>query len=445
SHLALPPNILARLRNRVSIEGWFKTTQHGMIFSAGEFGATEPVLYVGTDGRLRGQLGEIRNSSGNWAYTPITSAAAVTDNQWHHVVLNVASDRQKLFLDGQAVGEVTGEIYPEYREDAFVGSGQRATSWSAIPGAPNITGVFSFKGSIDEFALYDDPLTDAEIQAHYTARAKVANKLSKVTLPSGRVWTANTYDTATDRLKTHTDRHGGTWQIGKPDTDWVEKVSTVTVTDPRNGTLTYGYDEWRGSRPVYEKDQTQLPVNYEYDTGGFLAKATDRNSNVLRWRNDKRGNPIQGTSCRTATSCQNAYATYYLNKDDEFDPRNDSMLVHRDARCATPEDNSYATKWEYNSFGEQTKETTPATPDFPSGRSTSVTYTDGSEPAIGGGTTPAGLPRSAAAPPRRACRRRRPTPGATRGPTATPRPGIWPSRPTRRGWSPSSATTHSAG
>ncbi|WP_162795203.1 hypothetical protein, partial [Nonomuraea lactucae] len=26
SHLALPPNILARLRNRVSIEGWFKTT-----------------------------------------------------------------------------------------------------------------------------------------------------------------------------------------------------------------------------------------------------------------------------------------------------------------------------------------------------------------------------------------------------------------------------------
>nr|WP_275888150.1 RHS repeat-associated core domain-containing protein [Nonomuraea lactucae] len=391
----MPPNILARLRNRVSIEGWFKTTQHGMIFSAGqfgyEFGATEPVLYVGIDGRLRGLLGDIRNSSGNWVYTPITSAAAVTDNQWHHVVLNVAGDRQKLFLDGQAVGEVTGDLYPAYREDAFVGSGERATSWSAIPGGPNITGAFPFKGSIDEFALYDEPLTDAEIQAHHAGRAKVANKLSKVALPSGRVWAANVYDTATDRLKTHTDRHGGTWQIGKPDTDWVEKVSTVTVTDPRNGTLTYGYDEWRGLRLVYEKDQTQLPVNFEYDTGGFWAKVTDRNGNVFRWHADKRGNPLQATSCRTATNCQSAYATYYLNKDDEFDPRNDSMLVHRDARSATPEDNSYATKWEYNSFGEQTKETTPATPDFPNGRSTGVTYTDGSEPAIGGGTTPAGL------------------------------------------------------
>ncbi|MEU7900279.1 RHS repeat-associated core domain-containing protein [Nonomuraea sp. NPDC049152] len=395
SKMALPSDAISRLRERLSIEGWFKTTQQGMIFSAGQFdyafGATQPVLYIGTDGRLRGQLGNIKNSSGNWVYTPITSAAAVTDNQWHHVVLNVADGRQKLFLDGQAVGEVSGEIYPDYRAEASVGSGDRGSSWASIPAGPNITGAFSFKGSIDEFAIYDKPLTDTEVQTHYAARAKVANKLVKMTLPSGRVWAANSYDTATDRLKTHTDRHGGTWQIGKPDTDWLEKVDIVTVTDPRNDTLTYGYDKWRGSRLVYQKDQREFQTRYEYDTGGFQAKVTDRNGNVFRRYNDERGNPIRSESCRTAGSCQSTYATYYLNKDDEFDPRNDSVLIYRDARSSDSGSNTYATTYEYNQFGEQTKETTPATTDFPSGRSTVATYTDGSEAAVGGGTAPAGL------------------------------------------------------
>ncbi|GGO83687.1 hypothetical protein GCM10012289_77670 [Nonomuraea cavernae] len=303
----------------------------------------------------------------------------------------MADGRQELFLDGQAVGEISGEIYPEYREAAYVGSGDRASSWSDIPGGPNTSGAFSFVGTIDEFALYDKPLSDAEIQTHYAARAQIPNKLATITLPSGRTWAANTYDTATDRLKTHTDRHGGTWQISEPGTDWIEKVSTVTVTDPRNGTLTYGYDNWRTSRLVYEKDQSQLPASYEYDTGGFLAKMTDRNGNVLRWWNDKRGNPIRGKSCRTSSSCQNAYAEYYVNEDDEFDPRNDQMVTYRDARSSTLEDNTYATTWEYNEHGEATKETTPATPDFSNGRSVTLTYTDGSEAAVGGGTTLAGL------------------------------------------------------
>ncbi|MER6950427.1 RHS repeat-associated core domain-containing protein [Nonomuraea sp. NPDC000554] len=395
SHMELPSNILARLRDRVSIEGWFKTSQNGIIFSAGEFGyefgATQPVLYVGTDGRLRGQLGNIRNGNGDWVYSPVTTVNPVNDNQWHHVVLNVDANRQKLFLDGSAVGEVTGDFYPDYRSYSFVGSGDRASSWSDVPGGPNTTGAFAFKGSIDEFALYDKPLTDAEIEAHYAGRAKVTNKLEKITLPSGRTRAVNTYDTATDRLKTHTDRYGGTWQVGKPDTDWEAKVPIVTVTDPRNGTLRYGYDDGRVSRLVYVIDQKKFKTSYEYDTGGFLAKVTDRNGNVVKWSNDKRGNPLSGTSCRTANNCQTAYATYYLNKDDEFDARNGRQLTNRDARSSSATDNTYATTYDYNTYGEPTKETTPPTPDFPNGRSTSATYTDGSEPAVNGGTTPAGL------------------------------------------------------
>ncbi|MEU6712358.1 LamG-like jellyroll fold domain-containing protein, partial [Nonomuraea sp. NPDC046802] len=393
STVTLPSGMLDRVRDQASIEGWFKTTQNGMILSAGrfgyEFGATDPVLYVGTDGRLRGQLGEL--SSGSPYYRPITSAGPVNDGQWHHVVLTVAGERQKLYLDGQAIGELNGATYPEYRPAASVGSGDRAISWSEYPGGQTAAGAFAFKGTIDEFALYKRPLTDAEVQSHWAARVKTPSRLTQVTLPSGRIWAKNTYDQATDRLVTHTDRHGGAWQVGKPDINYSEQATEVVVTDPRNGTLTHGYDQGRGDRVVYEVDQHSYKASYDYDTGGFLAKKTDRNKNVFQWWNDKRGNPIRGKSCRTATSCQTAYAGYHENKDDELDPRNDQMLVYRDARSSSEDSNTYATTWEYNQHGEPIKQTTPATSDFPNGRSTSIAYTDGSEPAIGGGTTPAGL------------------------------------------------------
>ncbi|MDA0637171.1 DUF6531 domain-containing protein, partial [Nonomuraea sp. MCN248] len=396
SHVALPPYLLARLRDEVSIEGWFKTSQNGIIFSAAqfgyEFGATQPVLYVGIDGRLRGQLGNIRNSSGSWVYTPITSANAVNDDQWHHVVLNVNGSHQQLFLDGQPMGELNGALYPEYRSDAYIGSGDRANRWSTdVPGGPNTSGAFAFKGSIDEFAIYGKPLTGTEIQGHYAARAVAPNKLKKITRPSGRVWVENTYDTATDRLKTHTDRHGGTWQLGKPSTDWINKVATVKVTDPRNGTVTHGYDEWRGNRIVHEIDQENFKAEYKYDTGGFLSRVTDRNGNVTRQYNDKRGNVLSIRTCRTSNTCHREYATYHVDEDDEFDPLNDRQLTYRDARSSGETDNRYLTKIEYNAYGEQIKETTPPTLDFPNGRSISVTYTDGTEPAVNSGTTPAGL------------------------------------------------------
>ncbi|WP_443156296.1 LamG-like jellyroll fold domain-containing protein [Nonomuraea sp. KM88] len=391
STMELPFNMLDRLRNEVSIEGWIKTTQHGVVLSADQlghqFGGTEPILYVGTDGRLRGQLGELSGSG----FTPITSAAPVNDGQWHHVVLTVAGEQQQLYLDGELAGELSGTTVANYRARAFVGSGYRANSWSNIPGGPAASGAFAFNGTIDEFAVYGKPLSQATIQAHWAARAKVSNKLTQVTLPSGRIWAENTYDTATDRLLTHVDRHGGTWKVGKPDMDWVEQVNTVEVIDPRDGKQTYGYDRGRADRLVYEIDQLQFKTSYEYDTGGYPAKRIDRNGNVVRWWNDKRGNPIRGKSCRTDSSCQYGYADYHVNEDDEFDPRNGKMVVHRDARSPDLESDTYATTWEYNQYGEQTKQTTPATSGFPDGRSVTTSYTDGTEPAVGGGTTPAGL------------------------------------------------------
>src|SRR5690606_16319200 len=54
-------------------------------------------------------------------------------------------------------------------------------------------------------------------------------------------------------------------------------------------------------------------------------------------------------------------------------------------------DATFATTIVYNSHGEVTEQTSQKTADFPSGRTVTTTYTDGSESAVGGGTTPAGL------------------------------------------------------
>ncbi|MEV1175544.1 RHS repeat-associated core domain-containing protein [Nonomuraea sp. NPDC049784] len=141
-------------------------------------------------------------------------------------------------------------------------------------------------------------------------------------------------------------------------------------------------------------DQRQFTTWYEYDQAGFLTKVIDRNNIANDIYQDKRGNTLGRKYCRAAGECAIEYWTYYLNENDPFDPRNDQVIAYRDGRSASDTDPTHATTTEYNSFGEQTKVTTPATDDFPQGRSESIAYTDGSEPAEGGGTTPAGLTKS---------------------------------------------------
>ncbi|MEV0197847.1 LamG-like jellyroll fold domain-containing protein [Nonomuraea sp. NPDC050691] len=380
----LRDNVIARLAGQLSVETWLKTTKPGVVFSSGGSGSSDGAIYIGTDGKLRGQFRSLEENDDDVWYTPITSAGTVTDGRWHHVVLTADEGSDRLYLDGKPVGtlQTPRDIYSWSSEARFAG-GQLGWRWPAESS--------SFQGELDEAAVYDRPLTQAEVEVHYAARLEAPNKLTKITLPSGRVWASNIYDAATDRIKTHTDQHGGTWQIAAPVIDYNVGTSTVTVTDPNNKTIKTVHDGWRDNRIVFVTDQLGYETAYDYDTGGFRAQVIDANYNQFTWANDERGNPISSTSCRGSNDCQTAYATYYLKADDEFDPRNDRQLTSRDARSSSQTDNTYATTYEYNSYGEQTKQTTPATADFPNGRSVTIAYTDGTEPAINGGTTPAGL------------------------------------------------------
>ncbi|MGN9779839.1 RHS repeat-associated core domain-containing protein [Nonomuraea sp. ZG12] len=385
SIVKLPSNTVPHLDDQLSVEAWFKTTQSGVIMAAGteQNGAglaRGGMLYVGTDGKLRGSLDAVM--------TPITSANTVNDGQWHHVALTVAGEDQTLFLDGGQVGTITGTV-AAWRTYATLGNG--ITDPAKSPAVPATVQAFPFQGQLDEVALYGKPLTAAEVQGHYAARTGSTHQLSQITLPSGRVRAANTYDSKTDRIATHVDQHGGTWQIGDIATEQQSGEAEVTVIDPDDNELVYLYDAWRGYRIRGESDQLGHTTWHEYDQAGFLKKIIDRNNISNEIYQDKRGNTLGRQYCRAPGECAIEFWSYHVDEDDPFDPRNDRVIAYRDGRSAGDTDNTYASTTDYNSFGEPTEQTSAATQDFPSGRTVTTGYTDGSEPAVGGGSTPAGL------------------------------------------------------
>ncbi|MEO3810204.1 LamG-like jellyroll fold domain-containing protein [Sphaerisporangium sp. B11E5] len=389
SYVWLPSASISGLGAHLTVEAWFKTTTSGVVLghsdsSSGTPADFTPVVYVGTDGKLRGQFW-------NGAASPITSTGTVNNGQWHHVALTGDGSTQTLYLDGQAVGSRSGAI--DHRDQYYtrLGSGYASPDW---PSSTSTVRVFPFKGDIDEAAFYSRSLPLAEIQEHYRAGTP-APQITKATLPSGRERAVNVYASDGGRLRTHTDSNGGSWQIGamlySAGGGEGDPQATVTVTDPRGGTFSSVQDPLRGMRITKETDQLGKTTTYEYDTEGYPSKYTDRNGNSTKVTHDARGNDLSVERCRAAGDCQTSYAAYYSNPADRFDPRNDRVTARRDARSASGTSNTYATKWEYTPYGEQSKVTTPATTDFPNGRSTTFTYTDGTEPAVGGGVTPAGL------------------------------------------------------
>ncbi len=393
-YVALPEATVSGLGGSLSIEAWFKTTGSGTILGYQSSSDDSPLayalgIYVGTDGKLRGQLW-------NGAVAPITSPAKVNDGVWHHVVLSGSTNIQTLFLDGQPVGGLAGKITLASGAemwDTRIGAGFGSSGWPSTTGSFT---TFPFAGSIDEVAVYDKPLGLATVRTHYAARL-AQPLLTKETQPSGRVHAENTYAADGGRLKTHTDGDGGTWTLS--DLSYSRDSNTqisaaVSVTDADNGKQTYVTDALRGNRAVSATDQLGKTTRYAYDIGGFPAKITDPNGNGTELSYNARGNLIGRKTCRATDACFTEYYSYYLNIDDPFDPRNDKVTAYRDGRSASSTDDTYAVTMTYNSNGEQTKKTVPATPDFPQGRFQVTAFTDGTEPAIGGGTTPAGLVKS---------------------------------------------------
>ncbi|MDH2387249.1 DNRLRE domain-containing protein [Streptomyces sp. HNM0663] len=210
SYAELPDDTL-RTSTFLSVELWFKTTEPGVLmgFQGGPLEDGRPVYWspiaIGDDGRLRGQF-EITGRS----ITPITSSAPVTDGEWHHLVLAGAGTTQTMYLDGSPIGTLTGPIDHHIKVNTYIGAGWSSPGWDGKP-----LGVRHFSGLIDEVAVYHHPLDADAVAAHYAGRA-ATGRMTKATLPSGRVHAQVSYDEASGRVLSTTDENDGVWNISAP-------------------------------------------------------------------------------------------------------------------------------------------------------------------------------------------------------------------------------------
>jgi RHS repeat-associated protein len=383
SRVDLPPKLISPTMS-ASVELWFRTTSGGVLISYADkpFGQAPsmytPVLYVGQDGHLRG---------GFWVPKPdgqrqITSPNPVNDGQWHHAVLSGAINKQTLYLDGVAVpGTISGLIDHDRMPNMVVGTG-RTAGW-----ASGNNGDYFFAGSIDEVALYQHPLGATAVAAHHSA-SRSAEQLTKVVLPQdNRVAASLVYDTANDRVTTLTDHDGRNWRLDAPSRDGA--VRKVTLNGPYPA-YTYEFDADSGGRPT-STTQDDRKRKYTYNTVGFLAEETDENQHTSKFTTDARGNVLSRTTCRATNSCQTSYSTYFLDPAKPLDPRNDKKTSESDARSASPDDITFRTSFGYDTAGRLTSITHPKPNGVAGNPVETWKYAVGSEPADGGGSTPAGL------------------------------------------------------
>ncbi|MER7662526.1 polymorphic toxin-type HINT domain-containing protein [Streptomyces sp. NPDC096193] len=442
SRVDLPTGTLKKSRD-AAVEVWFKTFAGGVGgplvgYQNKAWGTTPttgvPMLYVGTDGKLRGQF-----STGTVA--PITDITKnVNDGKWHHAVLSASGSTQTLYLDGKLSGTITGKQLVQGNLTYNQIGAANATTPASWPGW-GTTGAKSFAGTVDDVAVYHHPLGTAAVTGHYREGNRASAVLTKTTLPSGRVASEVQYDTSRDRVEEYTDRNGGTWKIGTPAVFGNDKDlrRTVEVRDPLDAPYFYEYDGMTarmlrlgepmalGARepatpsptpsgtdppeqictqpdpgdPAFctnppgdggsEPDFIRHPVDgvairlFEYDDNGYQTGIVSENGDKVTLGYDDRGNVTSRTTCRGKDDCQTAYTTYPVASGD-FDLRGDQPTETRDGRSSGPTDNRFRTQYQYNTAGSLTLQTAP------DNGTVRHTYTTGAEQAVGGGNTPTGLP-----------------------------------------------------
>ncbi|MBA3489250.1 MAG: DNRLRE domain-containing protein, partial [Longispora sp.] len=327
-----------------SAELWFTSDKPGGVLLSSQVSAevgpevaSDPILWVGTDGKL---LGAHRQN-------PIQSENKVTDGKWHHVVYTTSAGGTTLYVDGVKVGS-THTAAQLSGPSAGLALGVGGNSGQAqVRGLPDEDSVY-FAGTMAEVSVHHRVLTAEDVSRHFAA-----HKSSEGLTP----------------------------------------MRIVSVTDPGGKEITYHYDASSGDRLIRQIDALGNTTTYGYDTGGFLHSVVDPNGERTVTGHDVRGNTVSQTTCqnRREDKCSTAYFTYFPDATSKRlapDPRNDLVLTQRDSRSASAQDDTYLTSYTYDARGNRTAVATPPVPGFPAGRTTTMAYTDGTTEAVGGGTVP---------------------------------------------------------
>lgn len=343
-------------------ELWFSTRSSGVLLSYSTDPVTQaktsssasytPALYVGTDGLLYGELW-------NGTVQPIHTSAPVNDGKWHQVALSTDGLNQQLYLDGTQVGTINGRLVSAPSNYTYVGAGMIGSLWPDEPhysttdwaGYPTF-----FNGQIAEVSEYAHQLTAADVSQHY----KAYNRATSSSTP----------------------------------------VATNEVEDPTGKPLIYKYDPYNGGRLISGTDADGGVTTYGYDSGGYLNSVTDPDGDMTITGHDVRGNVVSRTPCNCG---ETSYYTYFPDDTSTVlarDPRNDLMTSFRDGRSADASDTNYLTRYSYNVAGQLISTMVPPTDGYPTGRTTTNVYTDGTTafPAADGRYTGAWLLASTTTP-----------------------------------------------
>lgn len=163
------PNSLLQANTVLTVSAWFKTASNGVIisyqnaaYSAGP-GNFVPVIYVGTDGKLRA---EVWYSGG---VNPITTSASVADSKWHQVVLTANVSTQTMYLDGASVGTANGAINNLDMSVNHIGTGY-ANTWPMANAGWNF-----FNGSLDDVRIYNRALTAQDVYSLFLGGSRMVN------------------------------------------------------------------------------------------------------------------------------------------------------------------------------------------------------------------------------------------------------------------------------
>src|SRR4029077_8283431 len=118
-----------------SLRLWFKGEGHGGTILGVQSttspqvppGGWCPMVYIGLDGRLHAEFW-------NGAATPIATVRQIDDRRWHHVVLVREARGQRLYVDGEFVGEAGPATAETWATVMQLGTGFTA-GWPAANGS----------------------------------------------------------------------------------------------------------------------------------------------------------------------------------------------------------------------------------------------------------------------------------------------------------------------
>ena len=255
--------------DRFAAEAWIKTTttSGGKILgfgnkATGNSDSYDRHVYMRNDGKL--VFGVYPGS-----VKTVTSTKSYNDGNYHHIVANLGPNGMELYVDGERVGHDASVTSAQGYNGFWRVGGDNLNGW------PNTPSTTYFAGTIDEVAIYNAPLTEAQIASHWS--------LSGFGPPPPNELPTATFSESANRLAVSFDAAGSTdsdgtivsydWDFGDGNSATGAAVAhnyaaegtytvVLKVTDNAGG-------ETETSKDITVTDPNALP------TAAFTSSATD--------------------------------------------------------------------------------------------------------------------------------------------------------------------------